>query len=150
MQVKLPLTYGDYRNIIKNFIYNQWQLQWSIFGTCRLKNFKPILGDWKSAYRDVRSEEKKLSRLRTGTCLFLKQHIFDPQKPRETCRSCNVNLSIKHIIIDCPSLQNSRQRIIDYLNQRNLNLSEEVILCDAFPHGLLFAFLKETPFYRRI
>ena len=43
--VKLPLIYGDYKTVIKEFINKQWQLQWSIFGTCRLKRFKPIMGD---------------------------------------------------------------------------------------------------------
>ena len=30
MQVKLPLVYGDYKNHVKKFINEQWQLQWSI------------------------------------------------------------------------------------------------------------------------
>ena len=56
--VRLPMSYGEYKSTIKSFIYNQWQQRWTLYGRCRLKSFKPILGDWKSAYRDNRRDEK--------------------------------------------------------------------------------------------
>ena len=113
-------------------------------------SFKPILGDWKSAYRENRKEEKILSRLRTGSSLFSVQHFFDPNKPREYCISCDTNMTIKHLLIDCPNFINSRFRIINYLNQKNLDVSEKNILSDTFPHKLLFIFLKEINFYNKI
>ena len=150
MIVKLPIMFGDFKSLIKSFVFSQWQQAWTLFGRCRLKDFKPILGDWKSAYRDDRKEEKKLSRLRTGSCLFLHQHFFDRDKPIEKCISCNIELTIKHILIECPALNTSRLRLVNYINQKRLDLDEETLLGDTFPHGLLFKFLKETPYYKKI
>ena len=148
--VKLPMSYDEYKIIIKTYVYDQWQNEWTEKGRCRLKKFKPILGDWKSAYRKNRREEKVLSRLRTGSCLFLNQHYFDPTLPVENCNTCNVVLTINHILVECPTLNNNRYRIANYLNQKKKVLSEENILNDIFPHDLLFKFLKETPYYKKI
>ena len=41
----------------KTLINRQWQTLWSETH-CRLKDFKPTIGDWKSSYRDNRVEEK--------------------------------------------------------------------------------------------
>ena len=110
--VKLPMAYNEYKSIVKTMILKQWQEHWTQYGRCRLKSFKPILGDWKSAYRKNRREEKILSRLRTGSCLFLVQHYFDPNKPKEHCISCDMGMTIKHMLIECPTFQNSRTRIL--------------------------------------
>ena len=148
--VKLPLIHGDYKTMIKTFIFSQWQDHWNRYGRCRLKKFKPILGDWKSAYRDNRKDEKIISRLRTGSCLFLYHHYFDTNQQIETCTTCNIVLTTKHIIVECPALNNNRRRITNYLNQKNRDLTEENILCDYFPQDLLLKFLKETQYYKKI
>ena len=148
--VKLPMAYKEYKSIIKSLILKQWQEHWTLYGRCRLKTFKPTLGDWKSAHRKNRREEKILSRLRTGSCLFLVQHHFNINKPKEHCISCDMGMTIKHLLVECPTFQNSRNRIANYLNQKNLALSEESILSDTFPHELLFIFLKGTNYYNKI
>ena len=148
--VRLPMSYGEYKSTIKTFIYNQWQQRWTLYGRCRLKSFKPILGDWKSAYRENRRDEKVLSRLRTGYCLFTMQHYFNRDRPKERCSTCGIDMTIKHLLIDCPTFQNSRNRISNYLNQKRLALNEFNIMSDIFPHQLLFIFLKETNFYTKI
>ena len=76
--VRVPLVFGDFRSLVRSFVFRQWQESWTLYGRCRLKSFKPVLGDWKSAYRENRREEKILSRHRTGSCLFLARHFFIP------------------------------------------------------------------------
>ena len=61
-----------------------------------------------------------------------------------------MGMTIKHLLIECPTFQNSRNRIANYLIHNNLALSEESILSDTFPHELLFIFLKETNYYKKI
>ena len=56
----IPLMFDDYNFLVKTLINRQWQMLWSETH-CRLKGFKPTLGDWKSSYRDNRVEEKILS-----------------------------------------------------------------------------------------
>ena len=111
---------------------------------------KNNIGKLHCAYRDNRKDEKIISRLRTGSCLFLYHHYFDTNQQIETCTTCNIALPIKHIIVECPALNNSRRRITNYLNQKNRDLTEENILCDYFPQDLLLKFLKETQYYKKI
>ena len=73
--VKLRLHYDDCKSLISKLIFNQWQLKWTSYNG-RLKTFKPILGDWKSAYRKSRKEEKILSRLRTDSCFFYSPKLY--------------------------------------------------------------------------
>ena len=120
---------------------------------CRLRDFKPVLGDWKSAYRDNRVEEKLLSRLRTGSCYFLYQHNIDAEldvRDKVRCTPCNVVMSIDHLLITCPALQQDRRRILSHLNRHNLVLNESNILSDDFNHTLPFDFLKKVNFYSKI
>ena len=148
----IPLAYDDYKFLVKNLIYGQWQMLWSGI-RCRLRDFKPVLGDWKSAYRDNRVEEKLLSRLRTGSCYFLYQHNIDAEldvRDKVRCTPCNVVMSIDHLLITCPALQQDRRRILSHLSSHNLVLNESNILSDDFDHTLLFDFLKKANFYSKI
>ena len=146
----LPLSYGDYKSFIKQHVFSHWQRRWSLYGRCRLKSFKPILGDWKSAYRDNRKEEKVLSRLRTGSCYFVWQSYIDPPGGIDYCAHCNTEVTIFHLLIDCPQFRLSRVRLVNYLNSKNLAFNEENLLNDHFVHGLLFVFLKEVRYFNRI
>ena len=142
----IPLIFNDYKFLVKSLIHRQWQMLWS--GTqCRLKNFKPTVGDWKSSYRDNRVEEKILSRLRTGSAYFLYQHKLDTNRVRERCATCDSDMSIDHLLITCPVFQPARVRITSYLHGCNLLLNEFDILNDDFNHNSLFDFLKEVNFY---
>ena len=135
--------------MINNLIHRQWQLEWSTT-SCRMQTLKPMLGDWKSAYRESRKEEKIISRLRTGACKFLFQHNYDPNKDRDFCNNCNINTIIKHILVECPQFSQSRQKIIQHLNKNKSNLDEKSILDDKFDHQLLFEFLKNINYYQNI
>ena len=143
--------YNDFKYLVKDLIHRQWQMLWS--GTlCRLKNFKPVLGDWKSAYCDNRVEEKILSRLRTGCAYFLYKHNLDTTGVTvwERCNACNSDMTIEHLLITCPHFQHARFRILSHLNRHNLLLNEFNVLNDDFNHTLLFDFLKEVNFYNKI
>ena len=148
--VKLPLSFIDYKSLVKSFIYEQWQLSWTRFGRCRLRKFKPILGDWKSSYRDVRKEEKMLSRLRTGTVFFNNQHYYDRPLGVDMCVPCNIPMTIKHLLLQCPALRAHRIPMITFIQNNNLPLTEECILGDEFPHDKLFEFLRRSNYASKI
>ena len=142
--VRIPLSFIDYKCLVKTFIREQWQLSWTRFGRCRLQNFKPILGDWKSSYRDVRKEEKALSRLRTGVVLFENRHFYDRTIAREMCVPCDIPMTIEHLLLECPALRAHRLQMTTFITDNNLPLSEESILGDKFPHDKLFDFLRRV------
>ena len=144
------MSYGDYKSIITQQVFFQWQRRWSLTGRCRLKSFKPILGDWKSAYRENRKEEKVLSRLRTGSCYFVWQSHINPPGGIDFCENCETEVTIAHLLLHCPRFRNSRVRLMNYLNYKNLPFTEENLLNDHFVHGLLFVFLKEVNYWNKI
>ena len=148
--VKLPLLFDDCKCLIAKIIFNQWQLKWTSYnGT--MKTFKPILGDWKSAYRKSRKEEKILSRLRANSCFFKIQHYLDPIKyEKDFCQLCNTYTSVEHLLIKCPRFQAHRINMISDLNINPSDLSIAHILNDNFNHKKLFKFLKDINYYNRI
>ena len=145
----IPLSYSDFKQLVKVKIQNLWQRQWSM-ATCRLHDFKPVLGDWKSAYRENRKQEKMLSRLRTGTCKFHVKIHFPENNDPEMCRNCNIFMTLQHLLVDCPALQQKLTPIISFLNRKNKPLTQSNILDDDFNHNLLFKYLKDINFYDKI
>ena len=146
---RLPVIYSDLKHSIKSCLYNKWLVEWSRYNT-RLNGIKPVILDWKSAYRDNRREEKVLSRLRTGCCRFLYQHHFDLVVPQEYCDFCRVPMTIKHLLINCINFSYPRRGITSYLRKNRLPLTEHVLLGDDFPHTILFKFLKDVDFFNKI
>ena len=130
-------------------ILQDWQREWRQTN-CWLQRLKPKLGDWKSAYRDVRREEIILGRLRTGTSLFRIKHHIDANTPIESCLVCNVRMSIYHLLLQCPQYSNFRQEILSYLQSKGISVSVNSILNDDFPGNLLFKFLKNAHYYNKI
>ena len=113
---RLPLSTKEFNGIIKKKIFHKWNKEWRKDGEkfpCHLYKLKPILGDWKSSYKDNRRKEVVLSRLRTGTCRYLVQHHFKKEwlKPMNKCDQCKVTNSIEHLILYCPKWKIYREQI---------------------------------------
>ena len=107
---KIKISILVFLGVINYFIdpiLHKWNKEWRKDGKkfpCHLYKLKPMLGDWKSSYKDNRRKEVVLSRLRTGTCRYLVQHHFkkDKLKPMNKCDQCKVTNSIEHLILYCP------------------------------------------------
>ena len=67
--VRLPINVNEFSTIIKSKIKIAWQREWDR-SRCEYHSLKPVLGDWKSAYRESRREEVILSRLRPLVWIF--------------------------------------------------------------------------------
>ena len=61
---KLPYT--DFKPIIYKYLFNKWQSVWDTAVHNKLHSIKPILSEWRPAYRMDRKEEVVLTRLRIG------------------------------------------------------------------------------------
>ena len=137
------------KNATKSFITKSWQQKWASFNS-RLNGIKPFIGDWKSAYRENRKEEKILSRLQTGCCRFQIQQYIDPVQGDNYCAVCRTPITISHLLVECTKFNNFRLEIKQYLRNKNLPITEENILGDDFPHEKLFSYLKNIHFYNKI
>ena len=145
----VKLHYYDIKALIRIFTLQRWQSEWRL-AKCWLQRLKPVILDWKSAYRESRREEIVLSRLRTGTPLFRFKHHFDANTPVDTCSVCKVRNSIYHLFLQCPQYTNYRTGIMDYLDSKNKSACVNNILDDEFPVELLFIFLKSINYYNKI
>ena len=61
---KIP--YSDFKPIINEYLFNKWQSVWDTAVDNKLHSIKPILSEWRPAYRTDRKEEFVLTRLRIG------------------------------------------------------------------------------------
>lgn len=150
---QLSLDYNDYKNRIKSVLKIRWQAFWDSDNeypnTTNLYPIKPVIKEFTSSNRRNRQEEVILSRLRLGTCLLNKKHKYKGE-PHPLCNTCHVELSIIHMLLDCPRYRNERSNIIQTLNQSGLPKSLTSVLSDEFPLQHIFTFLSRTNFYNEI
>ena len=117
--------------------------------TTDLYPIKPILKVLTTSNRRNRQEEVVLSRLRLGACLFNKKHKYKGE-PHPICNTCQEEMSINHMLLDCPNYTNERSNIIQTLNQLGLPKSLASVLSNEFPLHHVFTFLRITDFYNKI
>ena len=148
--VRLPLNVDEFACIIKRKVRSAWQREWNE-SRCEYHNLKPILGDWKSAYRDNRREEVVLSRLRVDCSNYFVQHHFPwGGPPQNWCERCRKYNKLYHLIIECPQWNAYRGRMISFLNRRGLQFSMKNLLSDKFDHKIIFDYLRDIRFYDKI
>ena len=150
---QLSLEYIDYENKVKKELKIQWQTFWDSDNeypnTTDLYPIKPILKVLTTSNRRNRQEEVVLSRLRLGACLFNKKHKYKGE-PHPICNICQEEMSISHMLLDCPNYTNERSNIIQTLNQLGLPKSLASVLSNEFPLHHVFTFLRITDFYNKI
>src|SRR5215469_3329856 len=76
-------------------MHSEWEIK-----TTHLRFIEPTLGKWTTSNRKSRREEVVLARLRIGhTRLTLGQILAGNLRPR--CESCNKNLMVFPILVEC-------------------------------------------------
>ena len=129
---------------------NWWQDDWNRCRNSPYYRLRPILGDWKSSYREKRREEVILSRLRTGSCYYLIQHNWGGNLRQDRCEQCRANKSVEHVIMDCPQWDNHRNSMRHHCIRNGIRFSLHNVLGDEFDHKLLFKYLGEIGMLTKI
>ncbi|KAL5015900.1 hypothetical protein ScPMuIL_005489 [Solemya velum] len=70
------MLYTDFHYYIFKYIRTIWQSRWNEATSNKLHDLKPILGDWRGAYRNIRREEVVLCRCRIGHTLLTHSFIL--------------------------------------------------------------------------
>src|SRR5215469_2745775 len=95
----LLLPHHDFYPILKRSLYERWQSEWET-KTTHLIFLKSTLGKWTTSNRKSRRVEVVLARLRIGYTRLTHGHILAGNlRPR--CESCNKNLTVFHILVEC-------------------------------------------------
>lgn len=135
-------TVSDIRSSLKSQAKSTWDQLWeNTEGVNKLKRIKQGTKSWISSSRQNRREEVVIARLRIGHTRLTHSFLIDRTPPPQ-CEACNVQLTIEHILENCPSNSNSfknNERKLHILLGNNSTYIEKII-----------KFLKEKNLFHKI
>ena len=141
---RLPLPARDFIPAVGSFVQSEWQANWNA-QTSKLKELKPQLGPWQSSLRSCRRQEVILCRLRIGHTYATHSHLLrGEEQPR--CQSCDLPLTVAHVLIHCRHLEECRSR---HLGRINPDMTLRHLLGDessAVHSGSIFSFIQSINF----
>ena len=143
----IPLSNFELRRQIKETYTTKWQELWTSMPE-ELRSFKPELG--ATAFEEEpRIIQLPLTRIRLNTTLLTHDHYFK-KTPREECEDCHITLTIKHLLIDCPTHNEHRKDLEEVCRMKNLPFNVENITSPEVPAQLTIDFLKKSNFLEKI
>ena len=131
---------------IRSSVKNIWQQQWNLVGLNKMKEIKKEIIPW--TYTNMsRRFETALCRLRIGhTRLSHGFLMTGDQQP--FCNDCLVPLTVKHVLIECPSLLEIRCRFLKEARGQDGTFSLTKVIVENFCFGI-FKFLSEAGLLQR-
>ena len=138
---RLPLPARDFYPAISSLVRKNWQEAWEQSRGSKLFALKPKISPWRSSLRKSRREEVILCRLRIGHTHATHGYLLcGAQQP--ACPRCGARLSVRHVLLDCPQLEEERRR---HLCASASDLSLACLLgdnSDFIDGGRLFSFIS--------
>jgi ribonuclease HI len=147
LQHQLP--YWDYFPEVDRLFATQWQSEWEVAADgAALRSIKPHLARWPSSSQRCRLFEVILARLRIGHTRLTHGYLMcrDTWGNPPWCQTCDVQISIEHVLLDCTDYDVMRSRAFPGLSriprQRRLSL----LLSDGptFQVDGLISFLRQA------
>ena len=142
---RFPLPAEDLFPVALRSLANRWQGAWSrSHSHSKLFEIKPKLAPWPSSFRKNRQEEVMLCRLRTGHTYASHGYLLSGAG-RPAYSRCGCQLSVKHVLIECPHLAAERLRRL----VATTSLTLKALLNDDSSYintDSLFTFIRESDF----
>nr|XP_042910734.1 uncharacterized protein LOC122271965 [Parasteatoda tepidariorum] len=129
----ISVPYSDIKLHIRQIIVSLWQQHWDLQTQNKLYNIKSDLNHIPVLHR--RNADVKLTRLRIGHTRLTHLHLLFGEPPPK-CDTCNVLLTLHHILTICPSFNQHR---ITFFNSTILYMKD---LLGEIHHPNIFAFLR--------
>ena len=147
----IPLPFQDYIPNLKRAFRNKFQQEWTSTTNNKLREITNKVGAWNPAPKRSRRAEVILTRLRIGHTLYTHGHHME-NRNRPYCEDCLVPLSIKHVLGECPSLNEARHRACSGKNNNDPVHNLKLLLEDNDDLAVtkLFTFLNEANILDRI
>ena len=132
-------TCFDFKQVINEYVYKQWQLQWDMQDMNKLHFIQPKLGLWTHGSRKSRREEILLSCIRIGHTYLTHSFLLKSEQPPE-CVPCECPLTVKHIMIECDEFSNVRRQYFRVSSMKELfdNVDPTFILQYIYEIGLFY------------
>ena len=107
----ISLPRNDIQANFKAIIKKQWQNEWNDTNlTNKLRNIKSKIGPFNSSFHKSRAWERVLARLRLGHTKLTHEYLLKGEN-QPYCQDCIVPLTVKHLLIECPSFQDQRRQL---------------------------------------
>ena len=147
----LRIPYQDFLPLVRTFVKQRWQSRWDSSHAehpIKLHAIQPIIHPHPNTSGLTRKEETVYHRLRIGHTRLTQKYLFEqrgPVKYAPLCHFCDAdydNLTVEHLLIECPALMHVRRRYFYAPNLKHLfeNTSPKQIV----------NFLKEFHVFREI
>ena len=157
--IEHAMNYKELRPLVRKIVCEDWQKKWETDPAERdnkLRRIKPKLGVWHSSFQSDREWEVILCRLRMGHTRLTHSHLMD-RSPAPDCFFCfnavdNVHepLSVKHILVECMSLENLRLKCFPKLRGKTPEERLALLLDDNLDGTNLKNYLKDLNIYFKI
>lgn len=106
----------DHYPSIKGAVMDLWQQEWNNVTGNKLKNIKDKVKPWSSSCDQERRLEVALCRLRIGHTRLTHGYLME-RTPPPMCDHCHVQITVQHIISDCPKFNAARRETYPTLSQ---------------------------------
>ena len=143
---RIPVPHKDLKGPIHDLVYRDWQDRWSFQIGNKLRAIRPSIKPWSYIGNESRKSDIILTRLRIGhshlTHSFLLRTGIDREIP--LCEPCRCELTISHILVECPTFNNDRT--VCCLNGKSL----VDILCNNDHNKKVIQFLKRVNIFNKL
>ena len=141
-----PVSPATFKLLVADSLLTAWRTDWSSFPNFKIRlEIVPFVTEFRSSRR----EELTLCRLRTGVTLYTDILPRINNVWPLICEFCDVEVTIKHLLLQCIAFHNERRPIVSYFRNANLTLTVFRLLQDN-PEviDLLLKYLKDTKLLR--
>nr|CAI5822378.1 unnamed protein product [Callosobruchus analis]CAI5836888.1 unnamed protein product [Callosobruchus analis] len=101
-----PLKMEDFKAYLKSKINHLWQINWERSDT-QLRLLQPTVAKFSYSNTLTRREQVCLTRMRIGHTRLTSSYMLLNQEPPR-CNTCQVRLTLIHIILECQRLPHAR------------------------------------------
>ncbi|GFR18568.1 RNase H domain-containing protein [Trichonephila clavata] len=140
---RFPIPYSDLKSCFRQKLQSVWQSNWDQQTENKLHSVMPVLAPTVPSSSN-RREQVIWTRLHLGHTRLTHRHLLFGEPP-PYCEICNVPLSVKHILCDCPYSNHLKHRLF---NSVDFTLSS--IFNNSTNSSLVFKFLSIKGFIRHI
>uniref|UniRef100_A0A0E9X648 RNase H type-1 domain-containing protein n=1 Tax=Anguilla anguilla TaxID=7936 RepID=A0A0E9X648_ANGAN len=120
---------SDLRPCLHAYVINKWQAEWDQCEGNELHEINPEIGKRLVFSFKRRWDQIVFTRCRIGHSRLTHAFLLKGEEP-PSCDSCSIPLTVKHILLNCPAFNATRQQFYSESSMKDVfnNVSPEIIL----------------------